>query len=376
MTRTRRTLLLLLAGALAAALIAAGSYWFFANFHQVPFEFRAPPGPEARHNRLLALERTLRTRGHVVFNWRRFNTTDFSDAAASAVLLDLDPRSLRDEEVDALLDFVARGALLLMRMPESAEGRAGTLLDQLDIEPLEPNDHCFEVALGAGRKQEMCGGTRIGGDVEVRYTRLASYHDKDYGYWFGEVAHEQGRVFVVSDLDMLHNSALDDAEALELGGALLAPLLDRKRIHLFRGGDAEPFHVLLLRRGWPALLPALVALLLWLWQRSERFGPILPERATPRRALLEHVRASGEFLFRRGQPLAMHRALLARVQRRIEQREPEIAALGGQERDAALAARTGLAAAAIGQALNPVGLGHAETFHTTLSTLLQLERRL
>ena len=175
---------------------------------------------------------------------------------------------------------------------------------------------------------------------------------------------------------MLQNSALDDTEAVELGAALLTPLLERKRIHLFRGGDAEPFHVLLLRRGWPALLPALVALLLWLWQRSERFGPILPERATPRRALLEHVRASGEFLFRRGQPLAMHRALLARVRRRIEQREPEIAALTGLERDAALAARTGLAAGAIGQALNPVGLGHAETFHTTLSTLLQLERRL
>ena len=59
MTRSRRTLLLL-ASTLAAALIAAGAYWFLANFHQVPFEFRTPSGPQARHNRLLALERTLR----------------------------------------------------------------------------------------------------------------------------------------------------------------------------------------------------------------------------------------------------------------------------------------------------------------------------
>ena len=183
-------------------------------------------------------------------------------------------------------------------------------------------------------------------------------------------------MYLVSELDMLHNGSLDDADAVQVGEALLAPLLGRKRIHLFRGMDGEPFHVLLLRHGAPFFVPAFIALLLWLWMRSQRFGPLLPDLLPHRRALLEHVRASGEFLFRRGQPVAMHRALLARVQKRIDEREPTIAALPEPERDAALASRTGLDAVAIRNALNPVGLGRPETFFTTLSTLLQLERRL
>lgn len=371
-TRTRNLIL----AVLGLALVAGGVYWFIANFHQVPFEFRTPPGPAARRNRLLALEETLRARGHTVFDRLRFSSADFAEPGASAIVLDLDPRHLREAEVDALLDFVGRGALLLLRMPASAEGRAGKLLDELGVEPLAPDPHCFDLALSNQRSYTLCGGTRLGGDIESHYTQLASYDDKTYGYWYGHAWYSDGRVFLVSELDMLHNSALDDAASVELGAALLAPLLERERIHLFRGVDIEPFHVLIVRVGWPFLLPALVALLLWLWMRSQRFGPILPDTLPPRRALLEHVRASGEFLFRRGQPVAMHRALLARVQKRIAEREPAIAALPDDARLAALAERAQLPEAALRLALHPVGLGRADAFHSAVSTLLQLERRL
>lgn len=374
MTARIRNLLLI---SLGLSLLAGGVWWFLANFHQVPFEFRTPPGAEARRNRLLALERTLVAQKHTVFNRLRFSDADFAAAEDSAVVLDLDPRNLREAEVDALLGFVGRGALLLMRMPASAEGRAGKLLDQLGIEPLAPDPHCFKLATGTHGDYEMCGGTRIGGaDIEAHYTQLASYDDSEYGYWYAHAWYEDGRVFLVSELDMLHNDALDEPEAVALAEALIAPLRERTRIHLFRGVDSEPFHVLLVRVGWPVLLPAFVALLLWLWLRSERFGPILPDATAPRRALLEHVRASGEFLFRRGQPVALHRAVLARVLQRLAEREPIIAALPEDARIAALAERAQLPVAALRHALNPVGLGRADHFLSAVSTLLQLERRL
>lgn len=363
--------------ALGLLVFAGGTGWFFTHFHQVPFEFRTPPAPEARRNRLLALERTLAAQGHVVFNRRRFGHADFGDADASAVVLDLDPRSLRASEVDALLEFVERGALLLMRMPASAEGRAGPLLDRLGVEPLDADPHCLELETGTDGDYEMCGGTRLGGsDIESTFTMLARHDGAENGYWYGHAGHGDGRVILVSQLDMLHNTALDRPEARDVGVALLAPLRERNRFHLFRGVDVEPFHVLLVRVGWPVLVPALIALLLWLWMRSERFGPILPEATPPRRALLEHVRASGEFLFRRGQPVAMHRALLARVHQRLTEREPVIAALPDEARIAALAERTQLSADALRLALNPVGLGRADLFFSAVSTLLQLERRL
>lgn len=373
MTARARNLVLI---ALGLLLLGGGVWWFFANFHQVPFELRTPPAPEARRNRLLVLERTLVAQGHTVFNQRRFGGADFTQAEDSAIVLDLDPRQLREAEVDALLDFVARGALLLMRMPASAEGRAGPLLDRLGVEAWEADSRCIELDTGAHGDYELCGGTRIGGeDIAANYTRLASAGSES-GYWFGHAWYEDGRVFLVSSLDMLHNAALDEADAVALADALLAPLRERGRIHLFRGVDSEPFHVLLLRVGWQALLPAFVALLLWLWMCSQRFGPILPDATAPRRALLEHVRACGEFLFRRGQSPALHRALLTRVLKRLDEREPVIAALPEAARIGALAERTRLPADALRLALNPVGLGRADVFFSVVSTLLQLERRL
>lgn len=362
---------------LGLILLGGGVWWFLATFHRVPFEFRTPPAAEARHNRLLALERTLAAQGHTVFNRLRFSDADFGTATDSAIVLDLDPRNLHDAEVDVLLGFVERGALLLMRMPASAEGRAGKLLDELGVEPLAPEPSCFKLATGKHGDYEMCGGTRIGGaDIEANYAQLASYDDSADGYWYAHAWYDDGRVFLVSELDMLHNGALDEPEAVALGEAMLAPLRERARIHLFRGVDSEPFHVLLVRVGWPVLLPAFVALLLWLWMRSARFGPILPDAIAPRRALLEHVRASGEFLYRRGQPVILHRALLTRVAQRLSEREPVIAALPEDARIAALAESTQLPAAALRQALNPVGLGRADHFYAAISTLIQLERRL
>ena len=104
---TLRTRNLLIA-ALGLVLVAGVAYWFIANFHQVPFELRTPPSAAARRNRLLALEETLRTQGHTVFNRLRFSDDDFADPGNSAIVLDLDPRHLRASEVDHLLDFVAR----------------------------------------------------------------------------------------------------------------------------------------------------------------------------------------------------------------------------------------------------------------------------
>ncbi|KLD68954.1 hypothetical protein Y886_43930, partial [Xanthomonas hyacinthi DSM 19077] len=76
----------------------------------------------------------------------------------------------------------------------------------------------------------------------------------------------------------------------------------------------------LFTRGWPAWLPALLMLLAWLWSRTQRFGPLLASPAGDRRSLLEHVRASGEHLFRYGKAAllytAMRQAFLTRLRRR------------------------------------------------------------
>src|SRR3546814_3831009 len=76
-----------------------------------------------------------------------------------------------------------------------------------------------------------------------------------------------------------------------------------------------------------AWLPALLALAAWLWMRTQRFGPRLPSPEPARRALLEHVQASGEHLWRYGRASALYAAVREVFMARLRRRDPLAAAL-------------------------------------------------
>ncbi|MCW4455954.1 DUF4350 domain-containing protein [Flavobacterium sp. MXW15] len=174
--------------------------------------------------------------------------------------------------------------------------------------------------------------------------------------------HGEGRVDVLADLDFLLNNgnelrsrpslpglgrllAGDDSGGLRdrphrvLARHVLAPNYGQGTVHLIYAAQMPSLWHTVLRQGWPAWLPLLLALLAWLWARSQRFGPLLPSPREERRSLLEHVRASGEHLLRYGKsPLlyeAVRRAFLARLQRRA----PMAAALSGDAQVHAIAER-------------------------------------
>ncbi|MBS9727341.1 hypothetical protein JR047_24335, partial [Pseudomonas stutzeri] len=90
-------------------------------------------------------------------------------------------------------------------------------------------------------------------------------------------------------------------------------------------------------QGWPLWAPLLLAILGWLWGRSQRFGSLLPSPVLERRSLLEHVRASGELLLRFGQGARLYDAVHALFLHRLRLRAPVAAALEGAPREQAIA---------------------------------------
>ena len=85
------------------------------------------------------------------------------------------------------------------------------------------------------------------------------------------------------------------------------------------------------------LLPLLLALLAWLWMRSQRFGSLLPSPREERRSLLEHVRASGEHLHRYGKTPLLYAAARQAFLTRLRRRAPVAAALEGEAQARAIA---------------------------------------
>jgi len=103
---------------------------------------------------------------------------------------------------------------------------------------------------------------------------------------------------------------------------------------------------------WTVVVSAIIILLLWLWSVSQRFGPLLPISKPVRRRLLEHIEASGNFLWRHGKTATLlHNARQALMQE-INRTHPNWNQLPLSQLSEQLAQRCELSATEIENALS------------------------
>jgi len=359
---------------LAGVGIAVG--WFFYAFEYVETDVPAPLHGEARYNPFYALAKVLRAEGVKVESRGSLNLKTMHLAAADTLVLGADVRTLSDADADSLLDWVDEGGHLVFALPPGGEGRGGKLLRDFGLKVVDAWD-C--VIWRTSRKKEsnyycsQFGFKLVSTDDEDASTAFdLLVGDAENGYRIGRQSWGDGGWLIASDLKFLRNAALREEGNAELAWQVLAPELQGGTVHLVYAVDVPPFYVLLIKRGWPVLAPLLLALLAWLWARSQRFGPLLPLAQGHRRALLEHIRGAGEFTFRRGSAYALYAPLRHAFDDRLRHADPSTAALDGEQQATVIANRRALPLTQVQQALAPVGLGQQETFAATIKTLQEL----
>src|SRR5690606_20629964 len=162
-----------------------------------------------------------------------------------------------------------------------------------------------------------------------RFTMLAveplhAWGDLDSGYAYARLAHGDGTVDVLADFGFLTNGRLEQPTFSILARQLLQPGWKRGTVHLVYAADMPPLWRLLAR-------------VAGLWLRTRRFGPRVPSPEPARRALLEHVQASGEHLWRYGRASTLYAAVREVFIARLRRRDPLAAALDGRAQAEAIA---------------------------------------
>jgi hypothetical protein len=160
-----------------------------------------------------------------------------------------------------------------------------------------------------------------------RFDRPANVQDGPTGSPALRFELGSGRVFVFTDLGGFTNRRIAKRDHAELLWELVKERPARGRIWLLRGDPSVGLLSWLAHHAWMALvsLGALVAVLYW--KAARRFGPLLPEPDPARRSLLEHVDASGRFLWQEGAGDRLVRATRAALMARIERTHPAWAQL-------------------------------------------------
>ncbi|WP_162410409.1 DUF4350 domain-containing protein [Pseudoxanthomonas daejeonensis] len=385
--RARTGLIAALVALAACALVAALVAWFLHTHERIEHKQPLPPQGEAAWNPLYALRESLRADKVPAQTRQRLEPALFVSAPGDTVLLDGDPARLRAAEVDALLGWVASGGHLLLRTPlpagpgvddddDAADSapEVPPLLRRLGVEALLP-PACVQLQVrGEESHVEFCDGWRVqlGSGVSPR----RAWGDAEPGYAFVRLTHGRGTVDVATDYDIFGNDQLDEPTHQALARQLLAPNYGRGSVHLVYATRIESLWWRLLRDGWMFWSPLALLLAGWLWRRAQRFGPWLPSPVASRRSLREHVRASGALLLRRGQAPLLYDATREAFLARLRRRDPASAALAGEARVQAIAARLQLPHYLVREALTRQGVQDRHVFFARVRTLIQMRNRL
>ena len=168
---------------------------------------------------------------------------------------------------------------------------------------------------------------------------------RSYQYGKGQVIMAPGHLF--------RNEALrhHDHGALLLGLARLNGA--HKHVTIVKSRTIVPWYSLLWMH-YQMLLMALAALAaLLFWHAVRRFGPLLPDPAPARRSLMEHIDASGAWLWKAsGGRQVLIDAARADLQATLQRRAPALLRLPETQQHDELARQCGLTAAAVAAAMH------------------------
>lgn len=366
-------------GVLGLLVVALAVGWFLHTHERVDESEDLPPRGEAAYNPLYALRESLTAAGLPARSRQRLQLARVPLGPRDTLLLYSDPRALQPSEIEALLRWVDGGGHLLVRTPlprRSAEAApARDLLARLGVRTVEGPTRC-EPLLVTGQEGhvEFCRGRRfLLVDAEPELSWGEGGED---GLVFARLGYGAGTVDVLADFDFMRNGDLREPPHALLTRQLLGPNWGEGTVHLVYAASVPPLWLQILTRGWMAWGPLLLALLAWLWMRTQRLGPMLPAAPLARRALLEHVTASGAHLVRYGRASLLYDAVRAAFVERLRRRDPLAAALEGEPGIDAIARRTGVAPRDVRQALQAPAPDDAKAFRQRIARLIQMRKNL
>jgi hypothetical protein len=209
--------------------------------------------------------------------------------------------------------------------------------DATDCRELEP--------VGAnGRKGPEVKSWNLCGLSKIRRLRAPSRLEWGVGDSAGLQAVRlgvgRGSVTFVDGHSFTGRGLLDGDDALMFVAAI--PLARDSRVHFMFPATRQSLSQWIWRNGASALCLAALALGLWLWRSSVRFGPLSPNPVGARRSLGEQIRGSGRFLRNAGEARFLHAATLEALESMSQTRFSGYAQLTLEQRVAVIAAATAL----------------------------------
>ena len=388
---------------LIASLGITGTAWFLANFEQVTEKVMVGFRGEARRNPWLAAERLLDSMSLPASELREFDGLRALHPNTVLVLPE-GRQTISDSLRKHVVDWVRNGGFVVIEAEHPTI--ADPLIDAFGVERVEgPGDDETSELKNQAQDLETRAGD-LGQEtldldenpldltvvnfpastltslvwMEARFSLISERA------WFRAgtehtanmllLREGDGIVVVVNDLDFATNSEIGDLDHAQFV-VELARFAQRAGPVIFFNNPGQPSLLKWLRTyAWAPLSAAALTLLLWLWKIVPRFGPVAPDPERARRRLLDHLRASGRFLWAKGRGGRLLEVSREACLRKISRALPDFETATASTKASQLIRMFGITSEQVQQILSPQTPGKMLHFMHTIHLYQTIHARL
>ena len=310
------------------ALAVLGVVWFLQTYERVPGKAYVPASGEARLRDFLAAERFAERMGLPARELRSLADLD-ALPRAGVLVVPHGRQAIDGPRIARLLAWVQAGGHLVAEA--ELLGVDDPLLASLGVarEARAPVVKPLAVEIGDRRLSVSFRGRMA--------LRTQATPRREVGDQLVSFARGKGIVTVATTLDFARNGLIGANDNAEFLWTVLR-LAPATSLEVFFRPERLSLWGFLTQHAAPALVAAFLLLAMWLWRIAPRFGPVPADPPPARRRLLDHLRASGRYLWSQG--LRGRLAVAARdaALRRLARAQPDFALASPGEKAARLAA--------------------------------------
>lgn len=360
----RRALWLI--GAVIVALLGALGVYLYLKATPYQAVVDHGPSPAAQANPYLAAEMFLRSHGIIVGHAESLAVLPEIDPRRHTLLLFNDRSKMTPRQVDQVLNWARAGGRLVFVAESLWDEKTGQsndlLLDRVQLHqslskdlkdpPPDADDDPWPNLTKLYLEDEDApayAGFDTAFHLDDPKNLAQAWANSARATHMMQLPYGVGTITVVTDADLWKTPAIAQHDNAWLLWYLSADTAVTLLYNTEHDGVLK-----LLWRYFPQAIVALLALTgLWLWHVGVRHGPVQAPAPSGRRQLMEHLRASADFILRHNGQQTLLQALQQDVLRRARHRHPGFDQLNVAEQWLALSRLTRQPTRAISQALSP-----------------------
>ena len=342
------TLLAILAGILFGA-------WFFSTHEKVEVREWVGYRGDARVNPWFAAELLVRELGHQSESKPELTPEEWLPPETDTLIVQLTPALAVGPELYYLINWANEGGHLILLGPDFVADEGDATLAQLGLGLRIVRSHLHEAVAGQ-QDDEDDFVADLDGDYTLSlypYDAQLEIVDEDQDFdvirYLGEIVAArqkwgEGFVSVVATARRFYNDVMESGDNARLFADVVLGDIEPGKVWLIFRTRLTPLWQLIWQAAPYLVISAALIVLLLLWAALPAFGPNIVASADERRSILEHIHASGLFVWRHAGRFSLRESSTEALLRDAEARHPGLSRLARTQQAEAIARITGQSA--------------------------------